>query len=71
MFDVAASLRNEFQRADAQLDDAQRALARAQIRGGRDAESAMARTASGAIFAEALLSATRARLQEIASVAKP
>jgi hypothetical protein len=72
MFDVASSLRSGFVKADAGLDDAQRDLARAEVRGGgREAESAMARTASAAVFTEALLSATRARLQEIASVAKP
>jgi hypothetical protein len=71
MFDVAASLHGGFAKADAELDEAQRALARSQIHGGREAEGAMARTASAAIFTEALLNATRARLQEIASVAKP
>lgn len=71
MFDVAASLQAGFAKADAQLGQAQRALAEAQIRGGREAESAMAQTAGAAIFSEALLSATRARLQEIQSVAKP
>jgi hypothetical protein len=71
MFDVAASLRSGFAKADAELSQAQHALAEAQVHDGREGEAAMARTASSAIFTEALLSATRARLQEISSVAKP
>lgn len=71
MFDVARSLRGAFAGADLQLRDAQRAVARADAGGDRrGADAAMASVARGVIFSEALLSATRARLQEIQTAAK-
>ncbi len=71
MFDVADSLRHAFATADRRLETAQRAVASAGAGGSRaDADAAMAQTAESVIFTEALLSATRARLQEIQTAAK-
>ncbi|HUY40830.1 MAG TPA: hypothetical protein VMV82_04600 [Candidatus Dormibacteraeota bacterium] len=71
MFDVAHSLRSGFAEADRQLRDAQRAVARADAGDDRrGADAAMAAVARSVIFTEALLGATRARLQEIQTAAK-
>lgn len=70
MFDVIDSLQAGFVAADRRLEHANQAVALAQARGRRDADSAMAALARAAIFTEALLGATRARLQEIATAAK-
>ena len=71
MFDVADSLRKGFTDADRRLVAAQRAVANADAGGSRaEADAAMARTAESVIFTEALLSATRGRLQEIQTAAK-
>ncbi|HEY9084347.1 MAG TPA: hypothetical protein VIN40_00180 [Candidatus Tyrphobacter sp.] len=70
MFDVADSLRGGFDDADRRLMAAQRAVARAQIGGGDGGDAAMAQSARAVIFSEALLGATRARLQEIQTAAK-
>jgi hypothetical protein len=72
MFDVAESLRGAFVTADRQLREAQHRLAEAQVYGNsRAVDAALARTAGSVIFTEALLNATRARLQEIQTAAKP
>jgi len=72
MFDVAASLRPALDEAHERLSAAQAAVARANAGGdaGRAADAAMAQTAQAAIFDEALLAATRARLAEISAVTK-
>lgn len=72
MFDVAASLRSGLEEARQRLSDAQAAVARANAGAGagRAADAAMAQTAQAAIFDEALLAATRARLAEISAVTK-
>ncbi len=71
MFDVARSLGNGFAEADRHLRDAQRAVAQADAGGERrNADAAMAAVACSVIFTEALLGATRARLQEIQTAAK-
>ncbi|HEU5478976.1 MAG TPA: hypothetical protein VFU90_04045 [Candidatus Tumulicola sp.] len=72
MFDVGESLRGALETARERLNDAQRAVARANAGGdaGRSAGAAMAATAQAAIFAEALLGAERARLQEIKAVTR-
>jgi hypothetical protein len=70
VFDVGDSLRGGFEVADQRLRDAQRAVAHAEVDGGGGADAAMAQTARSVIFSEALLSATRARLQEIQAAAK-
>lgn len=72
MFDVGESLRGALETAREQLNDAQGAVARANAGGdaGRSAGAAMASTAQAAIFAEALLGAERARLQEIKAVTR-
>lgn len=70
MFDVADSLRGAFADADRQLRAAQRAVAHANAAGGQAVDAAMAQAARSAIFTEALLGATRARLQEIQMAAK-
>lgn len=71
MFDVGDSLRDALDGARADLRTAERAVARAQSgSGGRNADAAMAATASAAIFTEALLGAERARFEEIKAVAK-
>lgn len=72
MFDVGDSLRGAFELARERLHDAQTsvALANAGKRNGRSADSAMAETASAAIFTEVLLSAEHSRLAEIKAVAK-
>lgn len=72
MFDVGDSLRGALERAAAQLNEAQSAVARANA--GRDAgrteNAAMAQTAQAAIFTEALLAAQHARLAEVKAVTK-
>lgn len=70
MFDVIDSLRGGFAAADRRLENADRAVARAEAGGRRGTDRAMAQLASAAIFTEALLGATRARLQEIVTAAK-
>lgn len=72
MFDVGDSLQAALDAAHVELRDAQRRVAYANAGGpaGRSADAAMARTARAAIFTEALLSAQRARLEEIKSVAR-
>lgn len=71
MFDVAESLRSAFADADRRLRNAQQTLAEAQAHGGgRAADAAMAKVAGGVIFTEALLAATRSRLQELQTAAK-
>lgn len=72
MFDVGASLRAALEQARERLSSAQAAVAHANAGGeaGRAADAAMAQTAQAAIFDEALLAATRARLAEIAAVTK-
>lgn len=72
MFDVGESLRAALDDARERLEDAQAAVARANAGGdaGRAADAAMARTARAAIFSEALLSAERARFEEIKAVTK-
>lgn len=72
MFDVAASLRPALDEARTRLNAAQAAVARANAGGdaGRAADAAMAQTAQAAIFDEALLAATRARLAEVSAVTK-
>lgn len=72
MFDVGDSLRSALQTAHARLGDAQAAVARANAGAdaGRAADAAMAQTAQAAIFSEALLSAQRARFEEIKGVTK-
>lgn len=72
MFDVGASLHAALGEARDRLNAAQAAVARANAGAGagRAADAAMAQTAQAAIFDEALLSATRARLAEIAAVTK-
>lgn len=72
MFDVGLSLRDAFATARSQLHDAQARLAHAGAGDGpeRSAELAMAQTARGAIFTEALLATVRARFEAIKSVAK-
>ena len=70
MFDVIDSLRGGFSAADGNLRDAQDAAARSEAGGRRGADAAMAALARSAIFTEALLAATRSRLQEIQTAAK-
>jgi len=72
MFDVAESLRVAFERAGDALNEAQRAVARANAgeAAGRRADAAMAQSAQAAIFTEALIRATRARLEEFKAVTK-
>ncbi|MFY9663592.1 MAG: hypothetical protein WAL67_10570 [Candidatus Cybelea sp.] len=72
MFDVGESLRDAFSNAESRLRDAQASVARANSgeEAGGSADAAMARTAQGAIFTEALLAAERARLEEIKAVTK-
>ncbi|HEX8807189.1 MAG TPA: hypothetical protein VF741_09570 [Candidatus Aquilonibacter sp.] len=71
MFDVAESLRGGLQAAAQRLTQAQAAVARANAgAGGRTADAAMAQTAQAAIFDEALLGATHARLEEVKAVTK-
>ncbi len=70
MFDVMSSLHGGFAAADRQLRDAQDAAARAEAGDRRGADTAMAALARSAIFSEALLASTRARLQEIQTAAR-
>jgi hypothetical protein len=63
-------LRGGFRAADRALDATQDAVARAQVSDRRRADRAMAALARSAIFTEALLASTRARLQEIETAAK-
>ena len=70
MFDVADSLRGALDRAAGEIQDAQRAVAGANARGGGFAASAMANTAQAAIFTEALINAAHARFEELKAVAK-
>lgn len=70
MFDVIDSLRAGFAHADRGLALADRAIAQAEAGGRRGADAAMAEISRVAIFTEALLGATRARLQEIVTAVK-
>jgi hypothetical protein len=72
MFDVGDSLRDALTAARDRLRQAQSSVARANSGGetGRSADAAMTRTAQAAIFTEALLSAERARFEEIKEVTK-
>lgn len=70
MFDAIDSLRGGFQAADRALLDAQRAAAQAESGNRRGSDLAMAKLARAALFGEALLASTHARLQEIATAAK-
>jgi hypothetical protein len=72
MFDVGSSLRDALLSARRALFDAQAALARANSgrEPGRGANAAMAQTARAALFSEALLSAQRARFEELKAVSK-
>jgi hypothetical protein len=72
MFDVGESLRDALAGARGRLSTAQAAVARANAgrEAGRGADAAMAETAQAAIFSEALLSAERARFEEIKAVTK-
>lgn len=71
MFDVRESLQSGLSDADERLRSAQRALAHANASPGSHlTESAMAQTARAALFTEALLGATHARLAEIKAVTK-
>jgi hypothetical protein len=71
MFDVAASLQEGFDRADVRMRDAQNSVASENAgRNSRSADAAMAQVAQTALFREALLDATRARLLEIKMVTK-
>jgi hypothetical protein len=71
MFDVGDSLRDAFESARGDLRGAQAAVAAANAgHGGRSTDAAMAHTAQAALFAEALLAAEHARLEEVKAVAK-
>jgi hypothetical protein len=72
MYDVGDSLNEAIAAARVRLLDAQGAVAAANagVQTGRTADAAMARTASAAIFTEALLTAQRSRFEEIKAVAK-
>jgi predicted nucleic acid-binding protein len=72
MFDVGESLRNALEDARRRLGEAQSAIAHsnAGAQAGRSADAAMAATAQAAIFTEALLTADRARFEEIKAVLK-
>lgn len=70
MFDEMDSLRGGFATADRGLREAERAVAHAEAGNRRGADTAMAALARNAIFTEALLAATRSRLQEITTAAK-
>lgn len=72
MFDVGDSLRPALDGARTRLQEAETSVARANAGSvpGRSADAAMAATAEAAIFTEVLLSAERARFQEIKAVAK-
>jgi hypothetical protein len=72
MFDVGESLRSALHGARASLRAAEAAVAQANAvaGGGRGLGAAMATTAEAAIFTEALLSAERARLEELKTVAR-
>lgn len=71
MFDVTASLKPGLISAQQRLSDAERHVASANAgNANRSADAAMAQTARAAIFEEALLSATHARLAELKSVTK-
>jgi hypothetical protein len=70
MFDVAQSLIPGFSTADRELGESTALLARAQVSGGAGFDAAMARNARAVLFDEALLSAVRARLNEIETAAR-
>jgi len=70
MFDVRDSLAPALTGANQRLREAQGELARANAAGGAPASAALARTARAAIFSEALMNATHARLAEIKAVTK-
>lgn len=71
MFDVGESLRPGLDRARSALHAAQSAIAEANSGGGgRSAGAALAATAEAATFAEALLAAEHARLEEIKMVTR-
>lgn len=72
VFDVGDSLRDALDGARSRIRSAQLSVARgnAGIQTGRSADAAMAQTAQAAIFTEALLSAERARFEEIKAVTK-
>jgi hypothetical protein len=72
MFDVSDSLRDALAGASSRLRNAQAAVAEANSgkAAGRSADAAMAMTAQAAIFTEVLLSAERARFEEIKAVTK-
>ena len=72
MFDLGDSLRQALGAARERLHAAQGAVARSAAAngGGRAADAAMARTAQAAIFSEALMSAERARFEELKAVTR-
>ncbi|HEY8315111.1 MAG TPA: hypothetical protein VIG51_13200 [Candidatus Baltobacteraceae bacterium] len=71
MFDVSASLAGALTASQHRLSDAAAATARAQTTlGSAHIDGAMAGIAQCAIFTEALLAATHARLEEIKTVTK-
>lgn len=71
MFDVGQSLQPGLDRAQAQLADVQRAVARANAgHGRRGADAAMAAAASAAVFDEALLNVVHSRLAELKAVTR-
>lgn len=71
MFDLAPQLASALQAANEQLGTSASKTARAETNlGERTSDRTMASLAQAAIFSEALLSAIRARLQEIKSVTK-
>jgi hypothetical protein len=72
MFDVSDSLRDALSGANSRLRSAQAAVAQANSgkAAGRSADAAMELTAQAAIFTEVLLSAERARFEEIKAVTK-
>jgi hypothetical protein len=64
--DLAAAARSARER----LGSLSRDAAEAAARGGKSSQAAMADTAREAVFADALLAAMHARLEELRSVAK-
>jgi hypothetical protein len=72
MYDVGDSLREALDGARTRMRDAQSAVALANSgeKSGRFADAAMAKTVQAAIFTEVLLTAERARFEEIKAVTK-